>query len=984
MADGKVTIECVLDPEKFEKEYAKVENQLEKNQANLNKKATIKAKYEMDKSSIERQQKEIMDKSAELERRLAAQRIRLGTLQEGSKGYRAVTAEITKINAEQSSLDSKLQNLDEKWSLVDLKLQNVNSEMDKLNGEQAQYNAQLENMNAKRSSVYSTAQMQSVTNSLKEGINQISSKTDGLITKARNWALAVFSIRGAYSLIRSAIGTVTQYNTELANKIESIKYSLAMAVAPVIETIVNWVYTIVQYIQYIVKALTGYDIFASAAQSSAKAMASAAGSAKTIHKELAGFDEMNVMSDNSSGGGGAGGGGIPEAMEGLSDVEIPKWLKDLVDFLKPIWEWISNIAEALGPVGTFLALWGGGKLLKLITGLIGSSGGKAGLLGLVGAIELLAGALLVIKPLVEDMPAVADRLEGTSATFQGPVGAGLQAIGENFDKWLTDIFMPDAKPGERFSTELTAKKIQELYKMLGKDVSYEDAWLTTTNLNLVNDYKDAIYKLNKEYENNAEATEQTKKKTQEYMSQLEDIIDSNGRVKSGYEGIAKTLVDNLAKATGENITLDGNQIKMNGEVITSFNELKSSIDKTVESLKDKLEQEKLSTEYTKTIETEIEVRKKLEEADKNLVEAQKSGDQDRIESAQRAKNEIQKEYENLEKRESELQQEMIENQIRSTDTLSKGLVEQYDLSSDTLDDIFKNNKKNWQDTYDQLDSDRKAYMLDATEELSNHKDEYVKLWSDLADESEESFAKGLVNMSSAEQKELTTMLTGTGTKAEQITQKIGIIPDHARLYLQQNWEALSKEYNGDLDKMVSKAETEGNSIANKLSDPLSNMSESEKANQWGNHFLSNWLSGFKNKWDFGGLSLVRGVANKIAEQFEHSIPSINSPFSGDQYWGAHFIENITNGMKKASPELLRTAQGLADQVADITSNGLINYPSSGTLIYGAGDFNTASSIGKEIGKNISLTATIVNKMNSRVISRELVQTQTEQDFAYNS
>lgn len=40
-------------------------------------------------------------------------------------------------------------------------------------------------------------------------------------------------------------------------------------------------------------------------------------------------------------------------------------------------------------------------------------------------------------------------------------------------------------------------------------------------------------------------------------------------------------------------------------------------------------------------------------------------------------------------------------------------------------------------------------------------------------------------------------------------------------------------------------------------------------------------------------------------------------------------------------------------------------------------------LGATIGKYITINANIVNSMNGRVISRELKQIQSEQDFAYN-
>lgn len=42
-----------------------------------------------------------------------------------------------------------------------------------------------------------------------------------------------------------------------------------------------------------------------------------------------------------------------------------------------------------------------------------------------------------------------------------------------------------------------------------------------------------------------------------------------------------------------------------------------------------------------------------------------------------------------------------------------------------------------------------------------------------------------------------------------------------------------------------------------------------------------------------------------------------------------------------------------------------------------------SELGREIGKNVLVNLTNITEMNGRVISRELKQVQSEQDFAYN-
>lgn len=133
-----------------------------------------------------------------------------------------------------------------------------------------------------------------------QNIEKIGNSTSKVITKMGKWVLAIFSVRSAYMGIRNAMSVLTQYNDDLANKLESIKLVFASALEPLITRIVNLVYSLLGVINSIAKAWFNVDLFASA---SAKAMKSGAGSAEKMKKSLAGFDEMNVITDTSVSGG---------------------------------------------------------------------------------------------------------------------------------------------------------------------------------------------------------------------------------------------------------------------------------------------------------------------------------------------------------------------------------------------------------------------------------------------------------------------------------------------------------------------------------------------------------------------------------------------------------------------------------------------------------------------------------------------------------
>lgn len=154
------------------------------------------------------------------------------------------------------------------------------------------------------------------TKKIKDGFDSITHKsnkffdgnsvTSGL-KKLMKYAFALFSIRGTYALLNSAanrwLSSSSAAAQQLSANIDYLKFATGSALAPVIEYLVNLVYSLLRGIQKVAYALTGVNIFAKATASS---MASTAKSAKETAKSLAPFDELNVIDFGKSSGSGGG------------------------------------------------------------------------------------------------------------------------------------------------------------------------------------------------------------------------------------------------------------------------------------------------------------------------------------------------------------------------------------------------------------------------------------------------------------------------------------------------------------------------------------------------------------------------------------------------------------------------------------------------------------------------------------------------------
>ena len=186
---------------------------------------------------------------------------------------------------------------------------------------------------------------------MKQSIESVGNSVEKTIKKVSRWALAVFGVRSAYMFVRQAMSTLSQYDDQMAVNIEWIRYLLASALKPIIETIINLAYKLLTYINYIAQAWFGVNLFANASlkafEKQHKAIGKSGKKAKELQKTLAGFDEMNVLQDNKNTKDTGGGGASLPSFPKMKDVPIPEWLKWIVDNKDLILDVMAGIAAGL-------------------------------------------------------------------------------------------------------------------------------------------------------------------------------------------------------------------------------------------------------------------------------------------------------------------------------------------------------------------------------------------------------------------------------------------------------------------------------------------------------------------------------------------------------------------------------------------------------------------------------------------------------------
>lgn len=285
---------------------------------------------------------------------------------------------------------------------------------------------QLENLTRKKDE-FNKVDLKNVQTQIKSTGKEINS----VIKKMGKWALGVFAIESAYGFVRQMISTLSGYNDQLATDIDYIKFALASTLLPIVQKIVQWVYKLLAYVNYIAKAWFGVNLFSDGSVENFNKMNSSSkgtlDNVKKIQKTISSFDEMDVLqspnndSDNTS-------SGIPTDIQ---DVEISnkakkvldkigKSLKTIYDILKPIVGWALENPEVI------LGILGGAGLLTFLGKILGMAGvgtiagtGLAGILGVLLAIASIGVITVSIVTIYKSMKEAQKTVETTNEMVRG-------------------------------------------------------------------------------------------------------------------------------------------------------------------------------------------------------------------------------------------------------------------------------------------------------------------------------------------------------------------------------------------------------------------------------------------------------------------------------------------------------------------------------------------------------------------------------------
>lgn len=146
---------------------------------------------------------------------------------------------------------------------------------------------------------------------------------------AKKFTLSLLGVKSVWMILKRAVSSYMSANEELANTQKQIWASLGSFLGPAIERVIGFVAKAISYLSAFLHLLG----FSSKSATSAinKSGKAAEKETKKLERQLAAFDELNILSDNKSKDKDDTG---ETPITPLADAKLPDWAKELADLIK--------------------------------------------------------------------------------------------------------------------------------------------------------------------------------------------------------------------------------------------------------------------------------------------------------------------------------------------------------------------------------------------------------------------------------------------------------------------------------------------------------------------------------------------------------------------------------------------------------------------------------------------------------------------------
>ena len=387
MPDGYLVLGTKVDTSDLKKQLSNLQDKLENEELSLEIKKDNLEKAKITFEEIQGEIKKAKNELDKLENTLKSKKFQLNIFSE-EESKRTLTTEesfakitleedIRALEAEQQKLISQIDAYNDKLGIAENKVKTTTLQFDKQNKKVQGIRENINEIEENITRIEEAENNISLAN-IKQNIGNIGKSLSDIIKKVVKWGLAIFGIRSTYYMIRSAMSTISQYDTQLKTDMDYIRYAVAMPLYNIVKGLVDLIYKLLGYTAYIAKSWFNIELFGKA---SAEAFKKANGSATQLRKTLAGFDEMTIL--NADGSTGSLGANLPSYdLSNLSNMKMPAWVewiaqnKTLIlDFLKQavgllatikIAKWVLGFENIVAKLKAMSSL----KAFGLVAGLL--------------------------------------------------------------------------------------------------------------------------------------------------------------------------------------------------------------------------------------------------------------------------------------------------------------------------------------------------------------------------------------------------------------------------------------------------------------------------------------------------------------------------------------------------------------------------------------------------------------------------------------
>lgn len=456
-----------------------------------------------------------------------------------------------------------------------------------------------------------------------------------------------------------------------------------MAIKEVVKTLAYFV----GYTNDLTSGVDGFDVAESSTSNISDNLGSANSRAKELSKTLMGFDVLNVIkTPDKSGGGSTGMNYIdPKILAALGEYDsimdnvrmkandIRDSIMEWLGFTKDIngeWEWSSdtlmkNLVDWWKDLNTYgkifvelgiaLALYNmwrmGSKLLDII-----------GVKGLFKAIKnLITPSKDLIKAIFdEDSIKKGSKKWAEAKTTLDKwksIGTGM-AISVAGITILTDAFVDVQEEG--FNANNVLKLLfgtiglvsgafvigSTMAGIFGTAVGIATGGITIAlgllssllagfalanmetqdSMDEIGEYEQKLENLKKAREDSLNASIGEIENTKELISEMDGLVDANGKVKSGYEDRVEYILTKVNDAFGTEYKLINGVITENGKQVESYGEVRNSIDEIIEKKKLEGIVNAYADEYNETIKRQVELKRQLKDVEDEHTKSIENGE----------------------------------------------------------------------------------------------------------------------------------------------------------------------------------------------------------------------------------------------------------------------------------------------------------------------------------------------------------------------